>query len=221
MKNKKAVVLLSGGLDSATTLYIARREGYEVFCLVLDYGQRHRKEIDCAKALARKSASIYRVLKFKLPWGGSSLLNRKERLRQSGVGKVIPRTYVPARNTIFIAFAVSWAEVVGAEVVFLGANSLDFSGYPDCRPVYFDRYQRLIDVALKEKGVRLEAPLINKTKAEIVKIGMSLGVPYNLTWSCYKGGTRPCGKCDSCRLRMKGFRTAGTRDPLYYENRKD
>lgn len=214
VKNKKAIVLLSGGLDSATTLYIARRAGYKIWCLIFDYNQRHNKEVRYAKHLARKTGCPYRVVKFKLPWGGSSLLDRRKPLPQRGRFKGIPSTYVPARNTIFIAFAISWAEALGAEVIYLGANTIDFSGYPDCRPDYFKRYQRLIDVATKTKGIRIEAPLVNKTKAEIIKTGVSLGVPYRWTWSCYKGSRRPCRKCDSCRLREKGFREAGVKDPL-------
>lgn len=214
MRNKKAIVLLSGGLDSATTLYIARRTGHKVSCLIFDYGQRHKKEVDFAKRLARKTGCPYRVIKFKLPWGGSSLLDRRERLKQSGGFRGISRTYVPARNTIFIAFAVSWAEVLGAQAIYLGANAIDFSGYPDCKPDYFRKYERLIEVATKAKRIRLEVPLVDKTKAEIIKTGISLGVPYQWTWSCYKGDAKPCGKCDSCRLRRKGFREAGVKDPL-------
>lgn len=211
---KKAIVLLSGGLDSSTTLYIARRAGYKIWCLIFDYNQRHNKEIKYAKLLAKKLKYPYKVMRILLPWGGSSLIDTKKPLPQRGRFKGIPTTYVPARNTIFIAFAVSWAETIGAEAIYLGANSIDFSGYPDCRPEYFKKYQGLIDVAAKLKGIRIEVPLINKTKAEIIKMGISLGMPYQLTWSCYKGNSRPCGKCDACRLRRKGFKEAGIKDPL-------
>lgn len=218
MKNKKAVVLLSGGLDSSTALYIARRQGYKVNCLIFDYGQRHKKEILSAVRLAKKTNSPYKITRFELPWGGSSLLDKQIDIPKGRSLKEmhsrIPSTYVPARNTLFIAFGISYAEASGAIRIFIGANSLDYSGYPDCRPDYFKAYERLIALGTKKSSIKIEAPLLKKTKAEIVKIGTSLGVPYELTWSCYMGGRKPCGECDSCILRVKGFREAGIPDPL-------
>lgn len=215
MKNKKAVVLLSGGLDSTTTLYIARRQGYNVMCLIFDYGQRHKKEIEAAKGIAGDS---YKLIRFKLPWGGSSLIDKKMQVPKGRslrkIQRGIPSTYVPARNTIFLAFGISYAEAIGAEKIFIGANCLDYSGYPDCRPDYFKAYERLISLGTKLGKIGIEAPLLKKTKSEIIRIGTSLGVPYELTWSCYMGGKSPCGECDSCILRAKGFREAGIPDPL-------
>lgn len=215
MKNKKAVVLLSGGLDSTTVLYIVRRQGHNTVCLIFDYGQRHKKEIEAAKRIAEGS---YNIIRFKLPWGGSSLIDRKRKIPQRRplreIQRGIPSTYVPARNTIFLAFGISCAEEIGAEKIFIGANCLDFSGYPDCRPDYFNAYEKLISLGTKAGGIKIEAPLLKKSKAEIIRIGTSLGVPYKMTWSCYMGGRRPCGRCDSCILRAKGFREAGIPDPL-------
>lgn len=215
MRNKKAVVLLSGGLDSTTALYIARRQGYNVMCLIFDYGQRHSKEIEAAK---RTAGDSYKIIRFKLPWGGSSLLDRRIKIpRGRSVIKIqrgIPSTYVPARNTLFLAFGISCAESIGAEKIFIGANCLDFSGYPDCRPDYFKAYERLISLGTRVGRIKIESPLLKKTKAEIIRIGTSLGVPYESTWSCYMGGKRPCGECDSCILRAKGFKEAGIPDPL-------
>lgn len=213
VKDKKAIVLLSGGLDSATTLYIAKRAGYNTQCLIFNYNQRHRKEIECSKEIAKKTKSSFKVVKIKLPWRGSSLLDKNTKLPQNRKSKGIPSTYVPARNTIFIAFAISWAEAIKAEAVYIGANAVDYSGYPDCRPEYFMRYKALVKEGLKKNNIRIQTPLIDKTKAEIIKIGISLGVPYHLTWSCYKGDKEPCMKCDSCRLRRKGFREARIKDP--------
>lgn len=216
MKNKKAVLLLSGGLDSATVLYIAKKKGYKIHCLIFDYGQRHKKEIKAAVKLARKSKSPYKIVKFTLPWQGSSLLDRKIKIPKkrsvSQIGKGVPSTYVPGRNTLFIAFAVSYAEVLGAGTIFIGANILDYSGYPDCRPGYFKIYERLIDAGTKKGKIKIKTPLIKKTKAQIIRIGTKLNVPYKLTWSCYSGKNKPCGKCDSCLLRRKGFREAGLTD---------
>lgn len=218
MKDKKAVVLLSGGLDSATTLYIARRNGYKVFCLIFDYGQKHRREIESAKRVAKKIGRPYKIIKFRLPWGGSSLIDNKLKIPMGRsfkeIEEGIPSTYVPARNTLFIAFAISYAEAIGAEAIFIGTHCMDYSGYPDCRPEYLKAYENLIFKGTKLGKIKIKAPLLKKTKAEIIKIGASLGVPYELTWSCYTGGKRPCGGCDSCSLRRKGFREAGVPDPL-------
>lgn len=218
MRNKKAIVLLSGGLDSATTLHIARRDGYRVSCLIFDYGQKHRREIESAVRVAEKVGCPYDIIRFTLPWGGSSLISDNLEIPKGRslkeIKKDIPSTYVPARNTLFIAFGISHAETIGAEAVFIGANCLDYSGYPDCRPDYFRAYEKLISLGTKAGNIEIKAPLLKKTKAEIIKVGTSLGVPYELTWSCYAGGKKPCGKCDSCVLRKKGFREAGISDPL-------
>ncbi len=220
---KKAVVLLSGGLDSATTLYIARNRGYRCYCLIFDYNQRHRKEVDCAKKIAKRlGGTSSKVVTLSFPWGGSALLDKRSKLPSrrplKEITKSIPPTYVPMRNTIFLSFAAGWAEALGAEAIFIGANAVDFSGYPDCRPGYFDVFNRLLKKGSKRgaEGQRIKVftPLVNKKKSDIIKIGASLRVPWDLTWSCYEGGRRPCGKCDSCRLRKKGFGDAGITDPL-------
>jgi 7-cyano-7-deazaguanine synthase len=216
---KKVVVLLSGGLDSATTLYLARSRGFRVQALIFDYGQRHRREIKQALAIARRAKCPAQVLKIDLPWKGSSLLDSSRpvpRDRQKMRG--IPSTYVPARNTIFLSFALSCAESISATHIFIGANALDYSGYPDCRPAYFNVWRTLGRLATK-KGIegapiKIETPLLKLKKSEIIKRGIKLGVPYGLTWSCYEGAQTPCGRCDSCLLRSKGFREAGIKDPL-------
>ncbi|MBF0386870.1 MAG: 7-cyano-7-deazaguanine synthase QueC [Candidatus Omnitrophica bacterium] len=210
MTKKKAIVLLSGGLDSSTVLYYALDRGYAVQALVFDYGQRHRKEIMAARAVARAAGASLEVVKISLPWKGSSLLDLKTHVPVSGVKKGgIPSTYVPARNIIFLSFAASFAEAVGARVIFIGANALDYSGYPDCRPAFFKAFQKALDQGLKagveHHGVRIETPLLKLSKAQIIALGLRLGVPYEKTWSCYQGGAQPCGVCDSCRLRAKGF----------------
>jgi len=202
---KRAVILLSGGMDSAVTLYIAKKRGYEVKCLIFDYGQRHKKEIDFAKKLAKRTRSKYLALKVRLPWRGSALLDKALKVPEYKESRGIPITYVPGRNTIFISFALSFAEAIGAKVIFIGANARDFSGYPDCRPLYFKRFNELVKKATKSKGIKIEAPILYKTKQEIVAIGKRLGVPLELTWSCYKGGKRPCGRCDACRLCAKSL----------------
>ena len=220
---KKAIVLLSGGLDSATTLHIAKSSGFKPFCMIFDYGQRHAREIKSARRLAQTCGCDSKIVRIKLPWGDSALTSRNiavpvgrdiKKITRGG----IPITYVPARNTIFLSFALSWAEAIKAQAIFIGANVLDFSGYPDCRPEFYRAFSNLIRLGTKAgaewERIKILTPLINKGKGEIIKIGMKLGVPYELTWSCYKGGKTPCKKCDSCLFRAKGFREAGVEDPL-------
>ena len=219
---RKAVVLLSGGLDSATTLYAARGQGYRLRALICDYGQRHKKEVAAAKRIARRARVPFDVIRIKLPWKGSALLDKKIRVPQASRrrGTGIPATYVPARNIIFLSLALSCAEAWGARCVFIGANAIDYSGYPDCRPAFYRAFalaaRRGTKAGVSGRAVAIKTPLLRLTKAEIIKKGRRLGVPYALTWSCYKGGTRPCGACDSCRLRAKGFREAGLPDPSLF-----
>ena len=221
---KKAVVLLSGGLDSATTLYLARKQEYKCFCLIFDYGQRHKKEIESAKKIARQANCPCKILKIKLPWKGSALLERnitlpkyKKAITQKR-DNTIPSTYVPGRNIIFLSFALSFAEAIGAEAIFIGAHTQDYSGYPDCRPEFYRAFTKVISTGTKsgveKRGIKIQTPLLRKTKAQIIRLGGELGVPFELTWSCYQGGKSPCGKCDSCYYRQKGFHDAGMRDTL-------
>lgn len=216
---KSAIVLLSGGLDSATTLYYAQSKGFAVHALIFDYGQRHRKEIRCALALAKAARCPYETVKIALPWKGSALLDKKIRVphHRKLDAKDIPATYVPARNIIFLSFAASYAEAVGAKKIFIGANAIDYSGYPDCRPDFFAAYAKVLEQGLKTgvegHKISVETPLIRMTKAQIIRLGIKLKVPYGLTWSCYTGLQRLCGQCDSCRLRAKGFEEAGVTDP--------
>ncbi len=221
-------MLLSGGLDSATTLAIARSQGYEASALSFAYGQRHSRELDSASRVAAALGAKNRlVLALDLrAIGGSALTGdlAVPKSRTAGeIGVGIPVTYVPARNTIFLAHALAWAEVLGAEDVFIGANVVDYSGYPDCRPEYLEAFERLADLATKagvegKSRFRIHAPLIRMTKAEIIRTGHALGVDFSLTWSCYEptADGRPCGLCDSCTLRKKGFAEAGLTDPLCY-----
>ncbi len=221
---KRAIVLLSGGLDSSTTLFYALKKGHACHCLVFDYGQRHGKEIRSAIAIARAARCPYEIVRIALPWKGSALLDRNVKVpegrRLNATG--IPPTYVPARNIIFLSFAASFAEAVGARVIFIGANAVDYSGYPDCRPEFFKAYAQVLARGLKASieghKIKVETPLIRLTKAQIVRLAVKLKVPTRLTWSCYKGGSRPCGACDSCRLRAKGFEQAGLPDEAERES---
>jgi 7-cyano-7-deazaguanine synthase len=219
---KKAVVLLSGGLDSAVTLYMARQKDYDCHCLIFDYSQRHKKEIKQAEKIAKASGSKFETVKLIFPWKGSSLVDKKSNLpldrtvNQIKEGS-IPSTYVPGRNTIFLSIASSFAEVIGASAIFIGAHYEDSSGYPDCRSKYLEAFDKVLRLGTKagiEGKLKLEFPLIKKSKAQIIKTGVSLKVPFNLTWSCYSGGAKPCMRCDSCILRANGFSEAGVSDPL-------
>ncbi len=218
-KAAKAIVLLSGGLDSATTLYWAQRQGYDAHALIFDYGQRHRREVRSALNIARAARVPHELVKIGMPWKGSALLDKAVHVPTGGIVKGrIPATYVPARNIIFVSFAASFAEAIGAQVILIGANAIDYSGYPDCRPGFFKAFQAALDQGLKtgvqKKRVRILTPLIRMSKADIVRLGASLGVPFGKTWSCYNGSLRACNRCDSCRLRAKGFADAGIKDPV-------
>ncbi len=221
-----AVVLLSGGLDSATTLAIARSEGYQCYCLSVDYGQRHRAELAAAARVARAQGALeHRVVKLDLAaFGGSALTDATIAVPVAGVKKGIPVTYVPARNTILLSLALAWAETLDAQHIFFGANAVDYSGYPDCRPEYMHAFEALANLATKAavEGAKLtlHVPLINLNKADIIRRGAALGVDYALTVSCYQAddGARACGQCDSCRLRRAGFDAAGVLDPTKYRN---
>ena len=221
---RRAVVLLSGGLDSSTAAAVAKDRGCELYALTFDYGQRHQREIESAKAVGRAlRVRDHVIISFDLrKWGGSALTDDIEvpvDRDAAEIGQDIPITYVPARNTIFLSFALGYAETVGADSIFIGVNQVDYSGYPDCRAEYLRAFERVANLATKA-GVegrmrfRIEAPLIDMTKAEIVKLGTSLGLDYGLTWSCYLGGEEPCGRCDSCKLRRAAFEAAGLSDPL-------
>ncbi|MEJ5211179.1 MAG: 7-cyano-7-deazaguanine synthase QueC [Burkholderiales bacterium] len=225
MTHRDAIVLLSGGLDSATTLAIARAEGFHCHCLSLDYGQRHRAELEAATQVARAlGAAAHRVVELDLSvFGGSALTDRRLAVptRESPPGE-IPITYVPARNTIMLSLALAWAEVLGAQDIFIGANAVDYSGYPDCRPEYIAAFERMANLATRAavegRPTRIHAPLIALTKADIIRRGVALGVDYSLTVSCYQADQqgRACGRCDACRLRRKGFQEAGVPDPTRY-----
>lgn len=223
---KKAVCLISGGLDSCTTVHIAKKEGYEIYAISFDYGQRHKKEIESAKNIAfsvkAKSHVIFNIDLSK--FGGSSLTDEnlkpdKDRSLDQ-IGKNIPSTYVPARNTVFLSIALAYAETINADSIFVGATATDYSGYPDCRDEYIKAFQKMANLATKKgvegKTIEIRAPLINMTKADIIKKGLDLGAPFEKTWSCYVGDEKACGRCDSCLLRLKGFKEAGAKDPIDY-----
>ncbi|MEN9481991.1 MAG: hypothetical protein RLZZ298_3386 [Pseudomonadota bacterium] len=221
---KKAVVLLSGGLDSATCLAIARSQGFECYCLSFNYGQRHCAELVAADRVVKAlGAAKHRVLNFGLAqFGGSALTDTTIAVPIDGVQPGIPVTYVPARNTIMLSLALAWAEVLGCRDIFVGVNAVDYSGYPDCRPEYIAAFETMANLATKAgvEGAKLHihAPLIDLSKAEIIRLGAQLGVDYGLTVSCYQADEqgRACGVCDSCRLRAEGFAAAGVTDPTIY-----
>lgn len=224
---KKAVVLLSGGLDSTTVLAIARASDFEVYALSFNYGQRHTAEIDAARRVAsRFSVARHVVISFDMrQFGGSALtadIDVPKGRTEDDMSGPIPVTYVPARNTVFLSFALGWAEVLGARDVFIGVNALDYSGYPDCRPEYIAAFERMANLATKaavesNQHVRIHTPLIAMTKADIVRKGIELGVDYSMTLTCYDpAGGRACGRCDACTLRLKGFAENGLRDPGAY-----
>jgi 7-cyano-7-deazaguanine synthase len=228
---KKAVCLISGGLDSAVSAFIAKNRGYDLFALSFVYGQRHNKEIDCAKKIAL-TLDVKKHVIFDInigQFGGSSLVDESIKPeidhKLEDIGKNIPNTYVPARNTIFLSVALGFAEAIGADAIFIGATFTDYAGYPDCRPKYFKAFQKMADLATKKgvigKSIQIMTPVLNLSKAEIIKKGSKLGVPFDKTWSCYLGKEKACGRCDSCLLRLKGFKEAGLKDPLKYETLPD
>ena len=229
MQKEKAVVLLSGGLDSATTLAIAKGEGFELYALTFRYGQRHQREVEAAKKIAATmGVAEHKIIPIDMgSIGGSALTDLTIEVPKDRVDlentESIPLTYVPARNTIFLSYALAWAEVIGSFDIFIGVNATDFSGYPDCRHDYIQAFEKLANLATvagtQQKGkLRLHSPMINMTKGQTILAGMKLGIDYSLTHSCYdpdKNG-RSCGRCDSCRLRLKGFHDAGLEDPIEY-----
>jgi 7-cyano-7-deazaguanine synthase len=226
----EAIVLLSGGLDSSTVLALAKERGYDVVALTFDYGQKHKRELNSSRKMARHfkakehiivPLSLGELLRSSLTRESMSIPeNRTEEEISSGV----PSTYVPSRNIIFLSIAASIAESRGAEAIFIATNSVDFSGYPDCTAEFMSAFQSTLDIGTKAgregRGIRIEAPILTKSKGDIVREAIRLKVPMGDTWSCYKGGVKACGKCDSCLLRLRGFSEAGIRDPLEYEGRK-
>ena len=231
MARANAVILLSGGIDSATAAAIAKQQGFELHALSFRYGQRHERELESARNVAAfLETKTHRVLSFDLrAIGGSALTDEIEVPKgrsEAAIAKGIPVTYVPARNTIFLSFALALAERIEAQDIFFGANQLDYSGYPDCRDEYIEAYEQMANLATKagtegKSRLKIHAPLIKMTKAEIIKTGLALGVDYALTWSCYdpRPDDHACGLCDSCQLRRKGFAAAGSTDPIRYVDR--
>ena len=226
MAKKKAVCLISGGLDSCVSAYTAKDENFDIYSLTIDYGQQHIKEIECAKMISSElNSKQHIILKVNLNiFGGSTLFNGNfidEKKSIEDIGKKIPSTYVPARNTILLSLALGYAESINANSIYIGVTSTDYSGYPDCRPEYIKLFQKLANIATKksiENGkIIIKAPLINLSKADIISKGYHLDVPFYNTWSCYKGDNKPCGICDSCLLRLKGFKDANLKDPLDYK----
>jgi 7-cyano-7-deazaguanine synthase len=220
----KAICLLSGGLDSSTVLAVARREGFDCYALTFDYGQRHRIELEAAARIAKLfQAREHRVVTIDLRAFGASALTAEIEVPKAGLTDSIPVTYVPARNTIFLSFAMAWAEVLESADIFIGVNAIDYSGYPDCRPEFIEAFEKMANLATRagvegRTHLRIHAPLAQLNKAGIVRLGSELGLDFSLTHSCYDPAPdgRPCGLCDSCRLRRKGFEEAGQRDPLPY-----
>ncbi len=228
---KKAVCLISGGLDSCITSFIAKEQGYEIYALSFNYGQLHKKELDCSNKIAQAVGVENRIIldvDFQ-KFGKSSLLNTSSDSIQDhnlkDIAREIPSTYVPARNTVFLSMALAYAESTDADAIFIGVNAVDYSGYPDCRPEYIQAYQKMADLATKKgiegRSIKIEAPLLQLTKSEIIKTGLKLNAPLADTWSCYRGEELACGRCDSCILRLKGFKDAGVEDPIQYEHYPD
>lgn len=223
---KKAVVLLSGGLDSTTCLAIAKDQGYACYALSFDYGQKHRAELEAAKKIAKNfNATKHEIITLSIgSLGGSALTDNTIDIPDYKQSNDIPITYVPARNTVFLSIALGWAEILNAEAIFIGVTAIDYSGYPDCRPEYIAAFQNLANFATKAglegKQINIETPLIKLSKSDIIKLGDTLGVDYSLTVSCYKANNdgEACGSCDSCALRKKGFIDSITQDPTRYQS---
>ena len=221
----KAVILLSGGLDSTTVLAIAKSQGYDCYALSFDYGQKQRSELESSISIAKKSNVIeHRIMKISLSdIGGSALTDQSIDVPKYSDSDEIPITYVPARNTIFLSFALAWAEVVDCQTIFIGVNALDYSGYPDCRPEFIEAFENIANLATKQSvegdRIQIKTPLISMTKAEIIKKGLGLGVDYSETTSCYDANTlgEACGECDACVLRKIGFENANVQDPTRYQ----
>ncbi len=224
----KAVILLSGGLDSSTVLYQAKADGYECYAISFDYQQRHRRELQSADAIARcANVKEHQVVSFDLrQWGGSALTDDSMDLPEhrcvDQMSQDIPITYVPARNTIFLSFGLSYAEAIDAQALYIGVNALDYSGYPDCRPDYIQAMQHVFELGTKQgregQTIKIVTPLIDLKKTAIIELGNQLGVPWEKTWSCYAGGDVACGVCDSCQLRLAAFAELGLNDPLPYRS---
>lgn len=224
----KAVILLSGGLDSSTVLYQAKADGCQCYAISFDYQQRHRKELESARKIAESAGVVeHQVVTFDLTlWGGSALTDNRVNLPSDRsvekMAESIPITYVPARNTIFLSFALAYAEALSANRVYIGVNALDYSGYPDCRPDYIQAMQEVFRLGTKQgregESITIESPLIHLKKTEIIQLGNQLGVPWEYTWSCYAGEAKACGICDSCRLRLAAFADLGLTDPIAYIN---
>ena len=216
-------MLLSGGLDSATCLALARQQGFSCYALSFDYGQRHRSELDAAERVARQlGVAAFKVIRLDMSSIGGSALTDMALAVPEQESSGIPITYVPARNTVFLSCALAWAEVLEASAIFIGVNALDYSGYPDCRPEFIEAFQRMANLATRAgvegRELKIATPLISMSKAQIIRSGFALGVDYSLTVSCYQADAqgRACGKCDSCRFRRKGFAEAGVPDPTRY-----
>ncbi|MBU0496429.1 MAG: 7-cyano-7-deazaguanine synthase QueC [Candidatus Thermoplasmatota archaeon] len=223
----KAVCLLSGGLDSTVTTYYAKHNGYDIATLSIAYGQRHTRELSCAETISKKVSAIKHItLPINFSHLSSTSLIKNSSIpiahqQFQDIGKTIPSTYVPGRNIVFLSLALSWAEALDATNVFIGINAVDYSGYPDCRAEFISAFEQMAKLGTK-KGIEgipihIQTPLLDKTKQEIIRLGHRLGVPFEYTWSCYKGDSKACGVCDSCQLRLKGFKEAGLTDPLSYE----
>ena len=227
MAKEKAVILLSGGLDSCTCMAVAKKAGYELYPISFNYHQRHSIELEGAKKIAAfYGAEKHLIIETNMEAiGGSALTDEKIEVPEGNVERTtVPVTYVPARNMIFLSYAMGYAEVVGATHVYIGVNSVDYSGYPDCRPEFIERFQALADyattaTAVEGRKIKIETPLQNLSKKEIVQLGSKLGAPLQFTHSCYQGGEKACGVCDSCKLRLQGFAEAGVEDPVEYETR--
>lgn len=222
MGSDRSVCMISGGLDSAVAAKLAKDDGCDIYALSFDYGQRHIRELECARKIAEHLNTVeHKVIKLDLRGiGGSALTDDRINVpSQSTAG--LPLTYVPARNTIMLSVALAYAEVLEADCIYIGANYIDYSGYPDCRPEYFKAFQEMADLATKRgvegKKVEIKTPLIKLSKKEIIQEGARLGVPFQHTWSCYCGSKKACGVCDSCRIRLRGFQEAGLDDPLEYD----